>query len=255
LIVAYLVLRIPLALSVETILHGPLRSWLLLAIDISMYVVIGTLIWTGRSGLAHFNVDRVSLLIILLFGSILNTGEDPVLNLPVFAHFAVPFAGSVGLLYWLKRSGSFPAASGPAVWIWTFNGLSAGIAFSLLVAVPGLLTSLGASGSTRFPPGTSHVLLWGFMIAMSRAVILEEPVFRGFLWGYLRERGWNDKGIWLSQAALFWLAHLNYVQRPYTFWLVIPLSGLVYGWLAWKSRSIAPSMLAHAVYNSLAAVL
>jgi membrane protease YdiL (CAAX protease family) len=93
------------------------------------------------------------------------------------------------------------------------------------------------------------------MTAMSRAVILEEPVFRGFLWGFLRERGWNEKVIWLSQAALFWLAHLNYVQRPYTFWLVIPLSGLVYGWLAWKSRSLAPSMLAHAAYNSLAAVL
>ena len=81
--------------------------------------------------------------------------------------------------------------------------------------------------------------------------IAEEPFFRGFLWGALRRAGWEDVWIWAFQAALFWLAHIYWLGRsPVSFW-VVPLGGLVFGILAWRSRSIAVSMVAHGLVNGV----
>ncbi|MDD5370609.1 MAG: CPBP family intramembrane metalloprotease [Anaerolineaceae bacterium] len=84
------------------------------------------------------------------------------------------------------------------------------------------------------------------------AAVSEEPIFRGFLWGYLRKSGYREVWIWLFIAGLFVLAHLNYLKTaPILFGFTVPLSALVLGWLAWRSRSNATSMVAHGVMNGL----
>jgi membrane protease YdiL (CAAX protease family) len=99
---------------------------------------------------------------------------------------------------------------------------------------------------------TAGGLLIGFLSFLGNSAVLEEPAFRGFLWGYLEDFRWKPIQIWLLQAAMFLLAHLRYIDRPFTFLVAVPAAGLLFGWLSWKSRSIAASLVAHAAYNSIA---
>jgi membrane protease YdiL (CAAX protease family) len=83
------------------------------------------------------------------------------------------------------------------------------------------------------------------------AAVAEEPLFRGFLWGYLRKAGWKDVWIWLFQTGLFMLAHIYYInQLPISFWIIVPVSTLVLGALAWRSKTISASMGAHTMMNA-----
>jgi len=48
------------------------------------------------------------------------------------------------------------------------------------------------------------------------------------------------------------MAHLYYLGKyPLSFWVIVPLSGLLFGLLAWGSRSIATSMLGHGLVNGV----
>jgi membrane protease YdiL (CAAX protease family) len=63
---------------------------------------------------------------------------------------------------------------------------------------------------------------------------------------------WKECWIWLFQAALFMLGHIYYLGTyNYSFWIIAPLSGLILGLLAWRTRSIGTSMIAHGIVNAL----
>lgn len=79
------------------------------------------------------------------------------------------------------------------------------------------------------------------------APFVEEVVFRGFFQGQL-EQGFRDvtRAV-LFSALLFTVLHFN------PWWsLQIYLLGMVLGYLAWRTGSIWPSFVVHAVNNSLA---
>jgi membrane protease YdiL (CAAX protease family) len=40
-------------------------------------------------------------------------------------------------------------------------------------------------------------------------------------------------------------------RSPVTFWVIVPLGGLALGALAWRSRSIGVSMIAHGLLNAV----
>jgi membrane protease YdiL (CAAX protease family) len=91
-----------------------------------------------------------------------------------------------------------------------------------------------------------------FLVQMAWAATNEEPMFRGILWGYLRDKGFADKQVWLIQAGIFWLAHISHLgSSVISFFLVLP-AGLLFGWLAMRSKSIASSMVAHSLLNASA---
>lgn len=84
------------------------------------------------------------------------------------------------------------------------------------------------------------------------AATAEEPLFRGLLWGYLKLLGRPDWVILLVQSLLFFAAHAYYATPGlYANWFSTLLMGLLFGLSAWKTRSILPSMVAHAVVNGL----
>ncbi len=84
------------------------------------------------------------------------------------------------------------------------------------------------------------------------AGLVEEPFFRGFLWGALRKSGWKDLWILIFQTVLFMIGHLYYLGGfPISFWIVVLFGGLVTGLLAWRSRSIATSMVGHGFLNAV----
>lgn len=90
-----------------------------------------------------------------------------------------------------------------------------------------------------------------FFIQLSNAAIAEEPLFRGFIWGYLKWLHVNEYWIWLIQAGLFCLGHIYYLNTaPYSFFIAIPAMALIFGFIAWRSRSISSSMIIHGLYNS-----
>lgn len=141
-----------------------------------------------------------------------------------------------------------------AAWI---PGLSLGcISLSAALILPGAVALLVQSNNSDLFAALAIRYSLEFFQQMGHAAILEEPIFRGFLWGYLAERGWNDRRILLAQAGLFWLAHLprNYAQ-PVVPFLTLPAGGLFYGWLARRTRSVAASMVAHAIYNAFVGMI
>jgi membrane protease YdiL (CAAX protease family) len=92
-----------------------------------------------------------------------------------------------------------------------------------------------------------------FVSQVGLAGVNEEPFFRGILWGYLKQRRMPEIWIWLLQTFLFGLSHIYHLQRrPLYFWVVVPVAGLVMGYVNWRSRSIATSMIVHGFINSIA---
>ena len=84
------------------------------------------------------------------------------------------------------------------------------------------------------------------------AAVLEEPLFRGFLWGWLRKKGKSERAIWLIQSVVFFCAHLQYAAQGRWFEFgAMFAAGLIFGALAWRTRSLVPAMLAHALLNCI----
>ncbi len=84
------------------------------------------------------------------------------------------------------------------------------------------------------------------------AATVEEPLFRGLLWGYLKRLGRPDWAILIIQALLFFAGHVYYATPGmYSNWFSTLLMGFMFGISAWKTRSILPSMVAHALVNGL----
>ncbi len=80
------------------------------------------------------------------------------------------------------------------------------------------------------------------------AALVEESIFRGFLQGILEE------GIDVTKAVIYtsliWaFIHLNPYQSVQTF-----LFGFMLGYLTWRTGSILPAILCHAISNSIALI-
>jgi membrane protease YdiL (CAAX protease family) len=252
LIIGYLVVRILVINIIEALVNDPLPNLVTQSFELGLYIIIVIMILQGKNCLSEFNIDKYSLVLFIVFEAILRTGSVTSMSIIYFVLFLL---ASIYLVLSLRKS--HPNLKGFRIndLDWTFIGLLSGFVFSFLIAIPGYLQSKNSSG----PSTPISILIGAFLLmfinSFSHSAALEEPVFRGFLWGYLSDRGWTDKKIWLFQAGLFWLAHIKYIGRPYTFLITAPLIGLLLGFLAWKSRSIAPSMIAHATYNAFKFVI
>ena len=94
----------------------------------------------------------------------------------------------------------------------------------------------------------------GFIIFIIAVVVVapigEEILFRGFLQQFL-EQYWKDSTKAVLITSLFFaLIHLN----PY--WIIqIYFLGLILGFLAWRTRSVVPSLILHGLNNSMAIIL
>ncbi|MBW1879786.1 MAG: CPBP family intramembrane metalloprotease [Deltaproteobacteria bacterium] len=81
------------------------------------------------------------------------------------------------------------------------------------------------------------------------APVLEELVFRGFLWNTL-DRALPTWGVWLLTSMLFAAYHVDPIHVISVFF-----TGLFLGWLRWIGGSVGPSVAGHFVNNTLAAVV
>jgi membrane protease YdiL (CAAX protease family) len=90
----------------------------------------------------------------------------------------------------------------------------------------------------------------------SSGALLEELLFRGFFWGYLRRQISEEGKIYWIQFILFWFVHLRrVVTAPFTFFIAIPLLAMLSSQLTLRSRQIFPAVLSHTVINILSTLL
>ena len=99
-------------------------------------------------------------------------------------------------------------------------------------------------------PDSALGYIFLFLAVVIIAPIGEEIVFRGFLQKFL-EKYWRDTTRAILVTSLFFaMIHFN------PFWTIqIYLLGIILGFLAWKTRSVIPSILLHIVNNGAAFIL
>lgn len=250
-IIGLLILRIPFVMGIG-FLFSPYPIWALLTYEIGTYLLISILLIREKENLAIFNIDRLSIIIILVFGSIFKISF--LVGFPLAsAILSISFLFISILLFNRLRKFSKLIQTGPGVLRWLWKGVLITIGLSIFF---GFLVDLTDSRDLAWFPANKFLLFFSLLNAFigqfSSAVILEEPLFRGFLWGYLRSLEWNENTIWFAVSGLFWVSHLHIFTNLYSMFVITPIISLAYGYLVVRSRSIAPSMVAHAVYNAIA---
>jgi membrane protease YdiL (CAAX protease family) len=149
-----------------------------------------------------------------------------------------------------------------------FLGLRRPPPLALLLAVPmGALTMVGGGAIqsawsallpaalvegfdvTRLFAGRPPSQVVMVLAAVGLAPLCEELAFRGHLLAALRLRWRSRQAIWLSALA-FAAIHHDPVRFPALIFL-----GVVYGWMSWRTSSVWPAVVAHAVNNAAATAL
>ncbi len=254
-LILLLLLRIPYTV-IATYLWSRTTGWPPAVYQLGTYLLTAFFIWWERDDLSDVHLDGLSIVLIVLFGPAQTLilrywGIQTPLTFPHPAGLLI-WAAAIVLTIALGRSTFRRAVVNRTTVGWLAAGLLAGL---LLASLQNLDSFRNAQNLVPLPSVSGSTGL-AFFYQLGYAAACEEPLFRGFLWGYLRRLGWPDGRAWLLQAGLFMIAHLYFINAlRLQFWLLIPASGLLFGLFAWRSRSIAPGMLAHAAVNSGAYIL
>ncbi len=83
------------------------------------------------------------------------------------------------------------------------------------------------------------------------AAPLEECLFRGFLWGGLKEFKIKEFWILIIQTTIFTVGHMYYLNigNGLLYISMIFVGGLIEGLIVWRTRSLASSISFHAFFN------
>ncbi len=194
---------------------------------------------------AHLALGAVNLALVWLVAILLLLAAVWMKRLPVRSYFA-----------WV--------ATRPGI---VFLALAAGDAFQLAsYAIPYLagadmtsdaIAQYRSAQTAGNPVWLPLFFAWPSFIA---APLVEESIFRGFLW-----RGWDAsrlgaRGTWLLSSLVFAAYHIPKVigTNPLQAGIILfedLLLGLLLGWLRWRSASTLPAMAGHFAYNVIPPVL
>jgi hypothetical protein len=255
LLLGLLCLRILLLAGARVVWEPAVPEWVLPTYEVGTYALVAVFIWFERERLAAYHIDRLALAILVVGKPIEllmcrlhipftwpEQSKLYLLNLPV----------AIGLTIVLVGTGLRVPKVRARDWLWAVVGIVAGGMFGAFIGHV-VRAQVGHSGSQML---TRNIAIFLPLQQMIHAGLPEEPVFRGILWGLLRRAGVKEVRIWLFQGMLFWVAHLYYLDKfPLSFWVVVPLSGLLFGLLAWGSRSITTSMFAHGMVNGVGQIV
>lgn len=198
----------------------------------------------GRDRLAVFHLERGTLAVFVLFGSLFHR------------RLGIPHEGVYQALLWLAsvvllvQLIAWRVSVPPISWRWATRGL--GLALVSLIPLTLLISLWSAWVVEQYSGPTLNLGLTGLrelIYNLTYVAPMEVVIFRGFLWGYLVLYGWPLKRVLVLQGVLFWLLH--FPRDPVTFFLIIPLITLLFSALVLNSRQLLPAILAHAVLNVL----
>ena len=252
LIAGLFLLRIVLVGLLPTLVRN-LPGWVNSVYELCSYFLTAVLIWWERENLAEFFVDKLALLILILgkpYELVMYWSETRFSYFPRSDFYWLYLPIAVSLLLFTLFAGSALSKLQVKNWLWLLVGIIVG---GLVGIVVGYLLRVQFVTETIPPRHLPTIVIFSLPAEqLIHAAISEEPFFRGFLWGGLHRSGWKDRWILLFQTVLFMIGHLYYFRSlPISFWIIVPLGGVLLGILAWRSRSIATSMVGHAFFNAV----
>jgi membrane protease YdiL (CAAX protease family) len=187
------------------------------------------------------------------------------LQLPVMFALAPAAHWIAGWLWYRPRD---PSRARPEGWRGVFGARRAPVGFYVLGALTGLvigvfpgwiaerlqdlLPSLGEGMiqqiDTALRSGSPLARAVFVLEIAVGAPLVEELVFRGFMWDALR-RVLPVPAVWVATSLIFAGYHMDPVQS-----VALVFTALGLGWLRWMSGSVWPGVLLHAVNNGLGVI-
>lgn len=227
--------------------------------ELGTYLFTAALIWLERERLAEFNIDGFAVILILIAKPVetlvlyLVGGRMSPMAFPQLPSIFI-IACSITLAVVLILSKRTRLVVTWRSVLWWLAGVGCGVLLAAALAYPASL-QIGAT-SSRFQFKTAEffrqVFVTGFVYQTGFAAVSEEPLFRGFLWGYLRKLGLSPIWTWLLISFSFVVGHLFYFgSSPISLFLLVPVASLALGLIAWKTKSISSSLGLHAATNAL----
>jgi membrane protease YdiL (CAAX protease family) len=209
------------------------------------FLLIAVFVFVEQKNLADFHLDRLSVLILVIF-SFIRT-RFSVVDATWF-YIIIGLSGLVIGFVIFKHWSNIPRTS----FFWAKRGLFIGIIASIPLTVLMVKSGWLTMFPNTIPPVPLPLVLMNRVIsALSFSGPLEEILFRGFLWGYLLKIGCSEKRAGLIQAIIFWLMHWDRAWFPLLFFIDLPLSTFIFSALRYHSKQIFPSLLAHTAINAL----
>ncbi len=162
------------------------------------FVIIAFLIFIERKNLADFCLDRFSIVALVLVSIIRMrfqvSGENFFLGI-------IGIAGFISGIVLITRWPFIPKSDWRWIWIGLLVGCILAIPVGLIEIFSGYL--LLSARTSLSPHPFILVLLNRTFFTLSFASVIEEIIFRGFLWGYLLKIGLTEKSTLWTQSAFF----------------------------------------------------
>ena len=211
------------------------------------YLCTGLFLCINRKSLYVYNLTASSLVLFFLapIAALSANGTDPT----AWFRFILAMVFAIFLVW--KKGIQLLALPLKETILHTCITIIASIALAIIIwAVEGFVRK-----DSLMNPVTLNSIARNFCFQFSFAAISEEPLFRGFLWGYLRKRISNEWIISILIAFIFWMGHLYYIERGIVFWLIHPVMALFLSVTVKWSKSVSQSMLLHTSVNAIHDIL
>lgn len=226
--------------------------------DIGTYLFSATLIWVERRNLKSFNIDRMAIYLFIFLKPL-----EPIALKLLFNSQSFTALGNWGgnvicimsvlfLFVYTRFKEQFIFYNDTRILKVILLGFAFGIISVLSIAFPmSLQVNQLSSKDALNNVFTLNSLIMVFY-QMGYAAISEEPLFRGFIYGYLHMKGVKPFLNIAIQTMLFTIGHLYYFERnPISLFIVVPIGGIILGYVAHKAKSISASIIAHGVTNGI----
>ena len=223
-----------------------LTNWLDVFYRSTMYMIVGILILIEFKSLDLFHIDRFTL-VTFIIGAFIRR------SVPGDTIFRV-IIGCLGVLIIISMLRSKPKILRTNI---RFTFISIGLATVSLILI--VVTEMIMRGHWQLPPLISDSLTLTVLNAtvkeFSMGAVIEEMMFRGFLWGYLVRRNWDSSRIIWTQGLIFWLLHISRLGTPFTLFLLVPLITVVTSKLTNHTKQVFPAAIYHTIINVAGSLL
>lgn len=211
------------------------------------YFCTGLFICLNRTRLDQFNFSFAALFLFFMapIAGLINNGDDYTVWLRLV--MAIGFA--VYILF--KRNIQLVKVPKSKI------ALNMIFTLMLCIAVPLLFWAIGGfeSYESEHNPLSAKYVIDLLCFHFAFAAVSEEPLFRGFMTGYLRKRGMKELTICIAVAFAFWMGHIYYIGTGINFWLIHPIAALLFSVVAMKTKSVSYPMILHSCINAFTEVL